>query len=275
MNDVLQALAEAHVLSLPEAEQLDRMLDADALRAWAEQRIATVFAAVLDAQRADFIDLLQRDGVDVGDRALNTFWARQDRELWRAVSPVVQEVANEQSMALAARSGTLADWRAVNTGMIEWVEINYISGGFEGGIPGINDTARTQIGKLINDWQHGDLEVGSRAGGLPHLIAALEQHDAFSPARAARIAVTETTRIFAEGERAAALANEDVTQLTVLVSNDELVCETCGPLDGQTIPKDASGFEHPTEGNVGFPPFHVNCRCGISALTALAAGADA
>ena len=270
MNDVLQALAEAHVLSLPEAEQLDRMLDADALRAWAEQRIATVFAAALDTQRADFIDLLQRDGVDVGDRALNAFWARQDREVWRAVSPVVQEVAGEQSMALAARSGTLADWRAVNTGMIDWVETSYISGGFEGGIPGINDTARTQIGKLVNDWQRGELEVGTRAEGLPHLIAALEQHDAFSPARAARIAVTETTRIFAEGERAAALANEDVEWLEWQASEDELVCEVCGPLNGQRIRKEQATFP-----GGYFPPAHVSCRCMATGLTALAAGADA
>ena len=85
----------------------------------------------------------------------------------------------------------------------------------------------------------------------------------FGDARASMIAVTETTRAFAAGQREAGeqLARE-YPELTIyktwFTNNDDRVCDECGPLDGKEIP-----MSEEFEGGLIEPPAHVNCRCWI------------
>jgi hypothetical protein len=80
--------------------------------------------------------------------------------------------------------------------------------------------------------------------------------DIFGEARAQRIAVTEVTRAYVEGSRIA--ADDVIAQGIVMTEiwrtdNDDLVCELCGPLDGEPI-----GIAW--DRGMG-PPLHPNCRC--------------
>ena len=93
---------------------------------------------------------------------------------------------------------------------------------------------------------------------------------AFGEQRAQMIAVTETTRAFAEGERQAGLELKekypDVPVVKTWMTNeDERVCPICGGLDGQEVAIDEAfefeGVEYPE------PPAHPNCRCWMSSRT--------
>jgi hypothetical protein len=76
----------------------------------------------------------------------------------------------------------------------------------------------------------------------------------FSPVRAERIAVTETTRAVVEGERAyvAELERETGQRMVPIwmTANDELVCPICAPRNEKPI----------TNGD--YPPAHPNCLPG-------------
>lgn len=87
----------------------------------------------------------------------------------------------------------------------------------------------------------------------------------FGAERASKISATETTRAIGAGENWAAafagvylLANGDGAVPTRLwhTAEDELVCEECGPLNGQPESIWASRFP------LG-PPAHPHCRCWL------------
>lgn len=83
----------------------------------------------------------------------------------------------------------------------------------------------------------------------------------FDAARAERIAVTEVTRAYAEGNRIIGEELEKEFPGVAVVemwftNNDDLVCEICGPLDGKTV-----GLNEPfvKELDIMRPPAHPNC----------------
>lgn len=83
----------------------------------------------------------------------------------------------------------------------------------------------------------------------------------FDEGRAMRVAVTETTRAYAEGNQLAGDAlKKEFPGMRIIktwfTNNDDRVCDICGPLDGMTIGIDE---EFPDAGQG--PPAHVNCRC--------------
>jgi hypothetical protein len=74
---------------------------------------------------------------------------------------------------------------------------------------------------------------------------------------------TNTTDAIVRGNVNAAL--EDGYDLVeVLVVDDEILCDICGPYAGQTFTlTEREGYERLTE----LPPFHPNCRCDLNILT--------
>jgi len=81
----------------------------------------------------------------------------------------------------------------------------------------------------------------------------------FGRARAERIAVTETTRAFAEGNREAYQASGVVEKWEWQTGNDELVCPVCQPLN-----KERRRIGEPFSHGGTEPPAHINCRCGVA-----------
>lgn len=89
----------------------------------------------------------------------------------------------------------------------------------------------------------------------------------FSLDRAQMIAVTETTRAFAEGQTMA--GNELLKQFpdvrvteTWFTNNDDRVCAVCGPLNGEEVDL-GKGFSHGGQR----PPAHPRCRCWTQVRT--------
>lgn len=263
MNPLLVALVRAGVISQEEAERVNRMLDRDAARLWAEERLATAYGAALHGQQMRVLAAVEAG--EVAALSSDPFWQRENARLTRDVLPVLRDVATDRALVATLSGGGLDAWTRVNQAVVDWVESYYISldASAFGAIPGLNDVARTQVGNLINAWQRGELEAATAQGGLPQLITAME--DTFGPQRGARIAITETTRVFAESTIAAVQANPYVDQLIWLTGADEFVCPQCGPMHGMTVPK---GSLFP--GGVK-PPLHVNCRCGVEGVSDLVA----
>lgn len=93
----------------------------------------------------------------------------------------------------------------------------------------------------------------------------------YSAERARRIAVTEVTRAYAEGNREAWRQSRIITSMVWQTAGDEKVCPVCGGLQGQVVSIEEQ-FIHPGgeglraryEGGRYFPPAHTLCRCIIA-----------
>jgi SPP1 gp7 family putative phage head morphogenesis protein len=90
----------------------------------------------------------------------------------------------------------------------------------------------------------------------------------YSEKRALKIATTEVTRAYAEGNQKAGeqLQREfpDVKVVKVWYTNqDDRVCEICGPLAGESV-----GIDEDFPGGTN-PPAHVSCRCWMMQSTRL------
>jgi hypothetical protein len=121
----------------------------------------------------------------------------------------------------------------------------------------IERTTRDSLRTTLLLWQ----EQGLGKRGLPDLVDSLQP--LFSRERAKRIAQTESTRLFAEGNILAARDDDSVGGMEWQTARDELVCETykdepgCGPRNGLIYPKN----------NLPSMPLHPNCRCAWQPAT--------
>lgn len=267
MDALLSALLEAGLIDADTADIIRRQNDPEAARTWAETMLTTAAQGALSAQQQRLIYMLRDTDFRPTERDVAWFWENENELLWEAMRPRIMEVLTERATFAAVVGGQAGTFNLVNRQVIAWAETYYIdpSDTTYGSIPNLNLTSRQQFADAFAAWNRG--ELGGRADGLPQLIRALVP--TFGADRAERIAVTETTRLFTESIRQAGLANPFTTAFRVLTANDERVCPICGGVYGAVVAKtDANGFVHPERGSIGFPPFHVYCRCGITEETA-------
>lgn len=150
------------------------------------------------------------------------------------------------------------DWDLINEAVQRWV-LGTTGGGFgayntDGGYVdsitlALMQTSERQIRQEIGEWVANAL---TRKQLIERLTATV-----FSMQRAEMIAVTEITRAYAEGNRIAFRESGVVSQIEMQTANDERVCPVCGPLQGKRFDLEKG------EPTLGFPPFHVRCRCWI------------
>lgn len=263
MNPLLAALVAAGVIDQATAERLNRQMDSTAARAWAEATLERATTGALAGQQERLIELLRGNGFNPSDAQWRQFWRNEDTLLWADLSNAYRDVASERAAARAIITAQdWSTWDFLNRNVDEWVNTYYTSPGLVdvGSVRNLNTTAREQVAEAFLRWTRGGRDLAPGAdGGLPVLIGELEP--VFGPMRAKRIAITETTRIFVKGNRSVNDDNPDITGYQVLTAADELVCPICGPLHGVFRDKASRTYQHPTEGPIDGPPFHVNCRC--------------
>jgi hypothetical protein len=122
----------------------------------------------------------------------------------------------------------------------------------------INQTTRDVIKQRVSNW------IETPGATMKDLVDALP----FNEKRAWKIAVTEVTQAYGEGERlyTQSLQNAYPTLKLVRVwytNNDDKVCPICSQLDGKAIPIDGGwgqNGENDPEGLQGVPA-HPGCRC--------------
>lgn len=268
MDPMLAALVEAGVISLADAERIDRSLSPDAARDYAEGLLQQSFQRGLTAQQARILDVLNDTQGNPTQSQLSRLWAQEDELLWASVGDDIAQMAIDRAVSASIGAIDANTWQLVNENVLEWVDSYYLSAdaGDFGSIPNLNITAKTQFAQAFNDWQRGELETAGYNEGLPTLIRSLE--NTFGVGRAERVAITEVSRVFAQSELFAARANPFIVYLQWLTANDELVCPICGPRADTVVGKeDEDGFRVATDNTVGYPPAHVRCRCSITQLT--------
>jgi SPP1 gp7 family putative phage head morphogenesis protein len=123
-------------------------------------------------------------------------------------------------------------------------------------IRGVTDTTRQRVADTVADWTTNNESIGQLAKRLA------EPGGPFGLTRARTIAVTETTRAYAEGNMAAWKESKVIQRRRWNTNVDEVVCPTCGPLHNVV----AGLNEEFRAGNIVMsePPAHPNCRCWIT-----------
>lgn len=204
------------------------------------------------------------------DPRQQSFWDEEALRLINELSPLVLRMllagAQQGESILPPELRVLIDWDVFNEQAIE-----YLRGYDYNLIQGITDTTRKQTVKAIDawlkeqdpeQWQRGGQEIGEwiKSGKrLDALVSKLEP--IFSADRAKRIAVTEVTRVYAEGNTKAWQATGMVQARKWQTARDERVCPICGPLHNTIadlgMPFYADGVP------LDNPPAHPRCRCYI------------
>ncbi len=270
MNPFLLALVQAGIITQADAERMNRTLDPDAAQAWAEQQLAIAMQAGLSDQQQRLVDMLRRNNGALSASALDAFWAAEDARLYAIVRPTLERIVSERAIGIVVTAGgDTAMWQHVNQAVLDWMHSYYTSPNpnFVGSVPNLNQTSRQQFAEIYGRWARGELDNNR---GLPTLIETLGRNETFGPGRAELVGVTEATRIGAESEHAAAMADPDIEFERFKTAVDDRVCGYCGPLHNQTVRK-GEPFMHPTLGEIYGPPVHPRCRCAINSLTGPAA----
>ena len=216
-----------------------------------ESAITTELAAALGQQKDYLLEGLPDDAAP--DRvAAQIVHRAPTMPTERARDVLARRLAESASLGVTGAVtgldglGFSFNWQLPHRGAMAWAE--------EYSFPlvaQINQTSARLTGFYLSRW-----------ASEPTPLWKLEQDLAgvFGESRARRIAVTETTRVYAEGARRTYVHSGVVSGIQWLTSNDERVCPICRPLNEQ---QGSLGNGLP---GVGLPPAHVNCRCRIAGV---------
>ena len=145
-----------------------------------------------------------------------------------------------------------------------------LGGGAYSWVNQLTDTTRRTVMREIDNWVR-------EGAALPVLEARLKP--VFGEQRARRVAVTEVTRIYAEGNLKAWQSTGVVTGKRWLTAVDERVCPICGPMHNTIVdfegnwnftpemlannPQLEKALRSLGVSTFRAPPAHVNCRCWL------------
>lgn len=204
-----------------------------------------------------------REGCSVADKnpLSLAFWDDEWRILLEIASPELLAIlfagARSGALMLPPALQLLIDWNWFNQAAINWLNAYQSTTLF-----GIHNVTQKRTISIIQDW----IRRGER---LPMLIKRLEPW--FEKNRAQRVAVTEITRAYAEGNMLSWQASGIVGAKKWQTARDERVCPICGPLhnevvglqSGWTMNADGEIVEDTGGEGLMAPPAHVRCRCWL------------
>lgn len=206
-----------------------------------ERRLARIARAVLKERSDEVMAIIQRGGDWQG--ALDEVYATMQSRLLDELAPQLGAGVRDSALALMEREALSLSVDAIGNRASEFASrYTYDL------VTGIVDTTRERLGNAMTAYFQ-DESIDLRALGAK--VEAV-----FGEGRGQMIATTEATRASAQGQVVLTeeLREESPNARIAMVwatSEDELVCEICGPLDGKRI-----------EGDV-VPPAHPNCRCAV------------
>lgn len=221
------------------------------------------------------------------------FWREQSLKLWDAID----ELAIAAVIAGAVRGEGLLPLgiqQFVNYETFNLAAMSYLRRYQLTNVAQIAENTRKRLVPLLDQW----LRSGEP---LPVLEAQLATF--LGSKRAGQVAVTEVTRLFADGNLMLWRSTGVVTSKVWRTANDELVCPLCGPLEGVTVEMEADftqdaatvgsspqmkallgarwseelgarraqNFFKWNDPSVHAPPRHVNCRCSLHPVVSVQA----
>lgn len=231
-----------------------------------EDDVTAALARALDTLRRD----VWRGIADVNVHELEQRIARRDT--WQPIADALYQALMASTLqgvetgrrqierdvfGIVERNASGIDWELAAERALEWL-LSYVPELTYAGVYNLQSTTlaafRREVGRYIAD--------GRTMGQLREALAVL-----FGEERANRIAVTEVTRTFMEGN-IASWRESGVTEGKRWNTNrDEIVCPICRPLNDRVVALDAtfnaSGLR------VMGPPAHPNCRCWVSPVVSV------
>jgi len=182
--------------------------------------------------------------------ALNdSFWNNEQNRMLAILQPRLETMAFDAARQAAQKAGIAFNPNLANANAARWAR-DYT----DTLLKKLNTTSTTGIGELIAQWVE---KPGATYGQLQQSLIH------YGEIRAQAIAVTETTRAYAEGE-IMAYKQEGITQIKWHTNRDELTCPICRPLHGKVV-KIGDEFGKDRKGMpITKPPGHVNCRCWVA-----------
>ena len=195
------------------------------------------------------------------------FWTMEGNRMWESFSPLAMKAllagANGGASALPVELQTLINWDLFNQSALAFLRRYRLTD-----IAGINDTTRRRVIEAINDW----VMAGDPLSVLQDALLPI-----FGKTRADMIAVTEVTRVFAEGNLQLWNSTGVVSGKRWQTAVDERVCPICAPLHNRVVEIDGV-FGYSDEdlqdprlqsaikslgSTFQFPPAHPRCRCWL------------
>lgn|SRR5574341_1135104 len=180
------------------------------------------------------------------------FWEQEEAELAADLERLLLDAARDGVSLFADASRIGLDYSLTNKEAAKWAR-----GYAFDLIRSVNDTTRAAVRESVAAFvETPGMTLGDVMRRLP-----------FDEVRAQRVAITEITRAYAQGNQLAGeqLAAEfpDVRVVKIWHTNqDERVCLLCEPLDGKVVDIDEQ-FDTDTD----TPPRHIGCRCWHSTTT--------
>lgn len=124
----------------------------------------------------------------------------------------------------------------------------------DGYLLGFKSSYVSGAGDAIADWIK---KPGATIADLDRTLGVL-----FSPERAHVIAVTETTRAFAQGQKLS-YVGEGIKRWKWTTNRDDLVCPICGKINNRVV-EIGEPFDTLEDGTqITEPPAHPKCRCWV------------
>ncbi len=178
------------------------------------------------------------------------FWDQELRILVQLLAPRLEQMAYSAMRTAADKARIVFNPELSNAQAAVWAR-KYT----DALLSEIGVTNQRMVGQVLEGWI-------SRSGAtLEDLKQSLYQAG-FNDRRADLIAVTETTRAYAEGEQVEYTSN-GISRWRWNTNNDEVVCQFCGPLNGKVV-QIGQAFGSFRGAQVTKPPFHPGCRCWVS-----------
>ena len=251
------------VARVPEIKAIDKealLPNARALRRLEDDATERLYTALQKWGRALFRDVTA-DSVALLVARLDD--AEFNKPLRDALIAVLQDAAEagadfgRQQIETAVYGVAVKRTAQIDPGAVDWTQANNDAAQWatEYGyqlIRGITDTTRARVASEIRYFVDNSITINQ-------LRDRLMSGSLFSRVRAGAIAVTETTRAFAEGATRAWERSGVVEGREWLTANDEISCIYCRPLHGKI-----AKLGEPFPGGVMNPPRHVNCRCSVA-----------
>lgn len=184
-----------------------------------------------------------------------SFWEEEGRRLAAILVPRLTQMALEGARIGSEKIGIGFNWTLYNILAERWAK-DYT----DILLKEVKTTNKAVVGDILSKW------IATQGGTVGDLYAALAPW--FGIKRATTIGITEATRAFASGELLAYQAN-GIEEIKWGTNKDELVCPLCGGVNGQVRkigePFGEFVWRKGTKPEPVFaPPYHPNCRCGIS-----------
>lgn len=188
------------------------------------------------------------------------YWAHLANDMSAQMLPDFQNAMWTGVQAGERAMGFAVSWDLINEDVLRYTHRYAFDLIDPDGDMSIVAHTRQQVQSAFVDWQLGKL--GDE--GFPDLVRELEP--LFGHMRANRIAATEATRLFAEGNLTAWRRSDVVTHKIWKTAVDDWVCLRCRPLHNVEVPLNQKFRDEVGGVDVDGPPLHVNCRCWVTGV---------